>query len=81
MAEIMEKIGNKIANEYWEFKMPIGYKKPTVSSSQTELEKFVQDKYVKRLFSPPEFVDPVTEYLDAKKNGAQIKQQTSLFLK
>ena len=69
----MEKIGNKIGNEFWEYKMPVGYKKPTVNSSQQELERFVQEKYVKRSFSPPEFVDPVTEYLDAKKNGFQPK--------
>jgi len=33
----------------------------------------VQEKYVKRLYSPPDFVDPVTEYLDAKKNGIELK--------
>jgi len=73
MAEIMEKIGNKIANEYWEYKMPIGYKKPDVGSSQTELDRFIQEKYMKRSFAPPKFIDPVSEYLDAKKNGNQPK--------
>jgi hypothetical protein len=73
MADIMEKIGNKTANEFWEYKMPIGYRKPTVNSGSSELERFVQEKYVKRLYSPPDFVDPVTEYLDAKKNGIELK--------
>lgn len=71
-AETMEKIGNKIANEYFEYKMPTSYRKPNVNSSMSDLERFVHDKYVKRLFSPPEFVDPVTEYLDAKKNGTDL---------
>ena len=71
-AETMEKIGNKIANEYFEYKMPTSYRKPNVNSSMSDLERFVHDKYVKRLFSPPDFVDPVTEYLDAKKNGTDL---------
>ena len=71
-ADTMEKVGNKIANEYFEYKMPTSYRKPNVNSSMQDLERFVHDKYVKRLFSPPEFVDPVTEYLDAKKNGTEL---------
>lgn len=79
----MEKIGNKVANDFWEYKMPVGYRKPTVSSTQFELEKFVQEKYMKRAFAPPDFIDPVTEFLEARKNGVPMKQSKffSFFLK
>lgn len=73
MVEIMDKIGNKLANDYFEYKMIKGYRKPDGSSSQLELERFIHDKYVKRIFSPSNYFDPVMEYLENKKNNFEKK--------
>jgi len=39
--------------------VPITYRKPTSNSSLEELIKYVNDKYVKRMFTPEDIEDPV----------------------
>lgn len=63
---IMEKIGNKIGNEYFESTLQKSYRKPDNNSSQFELEKYIHDKYVKRIYSPSNLMDPVTCFLEGK---------------
>lgn len=65
----MDNIGNKLSNDYWEYKMPKNYRKPTEDSSPNEVEKFVTDKYIRKLFVPDNFKDPVKEYTECKKNN------------
>ncbi len=62
----MDKIGNKIGNEYFESSLQKSFRKPDGNSSQFELEKFIHDKYVKRLYSPNNLMDPVSCLLEGK---------------
>ncbi len=55
-----------MANEYWEYKLPAGFRKPSESATNEELGKFINDKYVKRLYVPKNAIDPVHEYLERK---------------
>ena len=36
-------------------------RKPNLSSSLNQIKKFVQDKYVKRIYANPNKEDPITE--------------------
>ncbi|KAJ5068093.1 adp-ribosylation factor gtpase-activating protein [Anaeramoeba ignava] len=44
-----KSIGNEKANEYWEAKLPSGFKRPN-SSDMFSLEKFIRDKYERKLY-------------------------------
>ena len=71
--EILENVGNKVGNQYWEYKLPKGFKRLDNNSSAEECRRFVNEKYIKRLYSPSDYVDPITDYLDAKINGRPMK--------
>ena len=58
-------IDNEIANDYWEYKLPAGFKRPVESSDPSTLWKFINDKYVKKLFAPKDAIDPVKEYYNS----------------
>jgi len=80
--EIMAKVGNKIANDYYEHKMPTGYRKPGANSSPEECRRFVDEKYIKKAFVPAGYQEPVKELIACRKNGtdpdfsySQQKQQ------
>jgi stromal membrane-associated protein len=73
--EIMAHTGNKVSNDYYEFKMPNGYRKPTSNHTMEQCRKFVDEKYVKKLFAPPKFPTPVEEFLSNREKGV-IKQPT-----
>lgn len=47
----MASIGNKKANEYWEAQMPSD-KKPNANMDKMEIDKFIRDKYEKKLYIP-----------------------------
>ena len=66
---IMDKIGNKIANEYFESSLEKSYRKPDYNSTQFELEKYIHDKYVKRIYSPIKLMDPVSCFLEGKEKA------------
>lgn len=46
----MQRWGNKRANEYWEYNLPKNYPRPTENSSMADLEKFIRNKYEKKLW-------------------------------
>ena len=50
--DILSNVGNGMANEFYEAEIPRGYKKITCDSTMEECWKFVNDKYVKKLFAP-----------------------------
>ena len=64
----MSKVGNKLANDYWEYQLPKGFRKPNINSSVEEIRKFINDKYILKKFIPNGFKDPVTEFLEEKNN-------------
>jgi hypothetical protein len=47
--DIMENLGNGIANKYWEYSLE--EEKPNESSSLEVIKQFVYDKYVKKLWA------------------------------
>ncbi len=59
----LRSLGNKLANSYWEHKLPLGFRRPGELTADSVMWKFIQDKYVKRLFAPEGPADPVTTYL------------------
>jgi len=70
--EILANVGNKVGNDYWEYKLPKSFKRLDANATAEECKRFVNDKYIKRNYSPIDHTDPVTEYNDAKKNGTQV---------
>merc|ERR1712157_612885 len=54
--EVMKKLGNQRANEYWEAKLPKGYEgKPTAAEAEAlsyKMKKFITDKYERKLWIP-----------------------------
>jgi stromal membrane-associated protein len=73
--EILAHTGNKVSNDFYEFKMPNGYRKPTSNYTMEQCRKFVDEKYIKKLFAPPKFPTPVEEFLSNREKGV-IKQPT-----
>jgi len=69
--EIMATVGNKIANDYYEHKMPTGYRKPGANSSPEECRRFVDEKYVKKAFIPAGHREPVKEFVDCRTKGTK----------
>jgi len=51
-------------------------KKLDESSSPQQCMRFIQDKYVKRCYAPPNYPDPVKEFLENKEKG--IKPEISM---
>lgn len=51
-AILMRKIGNKIANAYWEARLPEDYMRPN-PSDMNSLEAFIRAKYVNRAWAGP----------------------------
>jgi len=75
--EIMAAVGNKLANDFYEYKMPSGYRKPTANSSPEECRRFIDEKYIRKAFSPPGFPEPVKEFLAAREKGEKPKFEFS----
>ena len=73
--DIMVNIGNKLANDYWEYKLPNSLKKPSINSSPEDIKKFVNEKYIKKLFSPSGFADPVKEFKESKTKPSSTQKQ------
>lgn len=65
----MAAVGNKLANDFYEYKMPSGYRKPTANSSPEECRRFIDEKYIRKAFSPPGFKEPVKEFVAARERG------------
>jgi hypothetical protein len=63
---ILENVGNKMANEYWEYSMPKYYQKPNMNSSIEDLIYFTNEKYIKKMFSPKNRINPVEGFLNIK---------------
>jgi len=69
--EIMATVGNKVANDYYEHKMPTGYRKPGANSSPEECRRFVDEKYVRRTYVPKGYREPVKEFVDCRTKGTK----------
>lgn len=67
--EIMAAVGNKLANDFYEYKMPSGYRKPNANSSPEECRRFIDEKYIRKAFSPPGYKEPVKEFVAARERG------------
>lgn len=49
-AYIMANVGNKIANEFWEYKLPVDFQRP-VPTNKMELALFIKRKYEQKLYA------------------------------
>jgi hypothetical protein len=67
--EIMVQIGNKVANDYWEYKLPSGFKRLDEQSKDKEYQLFVNSKYIKKNYAPGNYPDPVKEWNQYKKDN------------
>ena len=67
--EILAAVGNKVGNDYWECNAPSYYRKPDISTSLDEVFELVKIKYVKAMYAPKDRMNPVKEFLEAKKDG------------
>lgn len=51
-ARVMKRVGNKIANEYWESRLPPDFIRPS-STDRVNMEAFIRAKYVQKLWAAP----------------------------
>ena len=51
-ARVMKRVGNKIANEYWEARLPPDFIRPS-STDRVNMEAFIRAKYVQKLWAAP----------------------------
>ena len=82
MVDIMKNVGNKLSNDFWEYRIPINYNKPQSNASLNDAENFIKDKYIKKMFVPSNFKDPASEYLENKNEKFIIiflKKKTLIF--
>lgn len=49
-ARVMKRVGNKIANEYWEARLPPDFIRPS-STDRVNMEAFIRAKYVQKLWA------------------------------
>lgn len=60
---VMSRVGNRVANDYWESRLPVGYNRP--KNDRYAMERFINDKYVRHLWAadgpPPPFNSKPTE--------------------
>lgn len=86
--EILAAVGNKIGNDYWECNAPSYYRKPDISTSLDEVFEMVTSKYVKAAYAPKGRINPLKEFLEAKKvgqttagsfNKAEMEQRYHIF--
>ncbi len=86
--EIMYAVGNESANEYFEKNLPSSSKKCNSVSQEQSLE-FIQNKYIKRVYSPAGFEDPVKIFIKMQQEPGYennefdnlFKQQEKLLMK
>lgn len=69
-------VANKAANNYWESKLPAGFKRPGELANDSAVWKFIQDKYLKKKYVPAEILDPVTAYLHQEKREPAAPSST-----
>jgi hypothetical protein len=55
-------IDNELVNDYWEYKLPSGFSKPSDQTPNRIIADFIRNKYVRKAYIPKNAVDPVTEY-------------------
>ena len=67
----MATVGNKIANDYYEHKMPTGYRRPGPNASTDECRRFVDDKYINKRFIPSGFPEPVKDFVACREKGTK----------
>ncbi|KAL4487510.1 hypothetical protein ABPG72_007030 [Tetrahymena utriculariae] len=65
--QIMDYVGNAIANSYWEFKKPP--RRITFNAQPDERVRFVTEKYVRKLYCNPKAINPVTVFLKNREKG------------
>ncbi|KAJ7531413.1 hypothetical protein O6H91_14G042900 [Diphasiastrum complanatum] len=54
----MRRVGNSVAAAYWERNVPAEYARPTPESCNDVVEKWIRDKYEKKLFCSPDSSPP-----------------------
>ncbi|BBN16282.1 hypothetical protein Mp_7g05000 [Marchantia polymorpha subsp. ruderalis] len=62
----MKSIGNERAASYWESQVPDGYIRPSPKSTNEEVEKWIRDKYEKKLYCPRDSPPPSVPELPEK---------------
>ena len=63
---VLAAVGNKLANNYWESKMPSQVKILDMSSPMDEVKAFVNEKYVKKSYLTSGNKHPVQEYMSMR---------------
>jgi len=71
--EIMSYVGNKLANDYYEYKLPHNFRRITMNTTPEDCFRFVKDKYIKKNFAPPNYPTPVEEFLQNKEKGLKVE--------
>jgi stromal membrane-associated protein len=66
--EIIMNIGNKLANEFYESNLQNYSRKPSMNASMDEVWKYVNDKYVKKIYALQNEKSPVQKYHENKSN-------------
>lgn len=56
--ECLRRIGNALAQAFYEYNVPSHYKRPTRQSPKADIETWIRNKYEKKSFIPPNSLEP-----------------------
>lgn len=65
-------MGNKLANDYYEYQLPGNFRRIGPNTGPEECARFVRDKYIKKIFAPKDYQTPVQEFHENKKKGMKV---------
>eukprot|EP00252_Welwitschia_mirabilis_P015280 TRINITY_DN3356_c0_g1_i3.p1 TRINITY_DN3356_c0_g1~~TRINITY_DN3356_c0_g1_i3.p1 ORF type:complete len:112 (-),score=19.24 TRINITY_DN3356_c0_g1_i3:188-523(-) len=57
----MQSIGNAVAASYWLRNLPLSYIPPSANASDGDVEKWIRDKYERKLFCDKDLLPPAVE--------------------
>ncbi len=81
VARIEVDVDNRIANAYYEARLPASYKKPTQNSSTSETDRFIREKYLKQPWIYDKLKAELTPIIEPIERIAIVEYMNVLFRK
>lgn len=73
----MQSVGNAVAAASWQKNLPNGYSIPTAETSDSVVEKWIRDKYERKVFCPLDSITNQQQYLGYLGVGHSSKEENS----
>eukprot|EP00916_Digyalum_oweni_P025344 GHVL01041757.1.p1 GENE.GHVL01041757.1~~GHVL01041757.1.p1 ORF type:complete len:535 (+),score=151.67 GHVL01041757.1:43-1605(+) len=74
---MVQNVGNRIANNFYEYSVPSSYHRPNSSDSVQTIKAWIEQKYIQKQFAPPGKVPPCDLVLQGKNPDVYGADQTN----